>query len=76
MNALNKCRDAKSKSAAQRRAAAETKSAQDAADHCDALERYADDGGSWICPPQALEPKYDDKTVSAPSSLMGDLTRP
>jgi hypothetical protein len=60
MNALEKCRKAKNDVAAQRRAADEAEKAKDAADHCDALERFADDGGSWICPPSESR-SYRDK---------------
>jgi len=62
MNALDNRRGAKTDSAAQQRVADEAEKARDAADHCDALERFADDGGSWICPPREAE-----RGVSKPS---------
>jgi len=55
MNALDNRHGAKTDSAARRRAAEEAEKAKDAADRCDALERFADDGGSWICPPSNEE---------------------
>jgi len=45
MNAFNEYREANAGSAAQRR---EAEKAQDAADEEGYLERFADDGGSWI----------------------------
>jgi hypothetical protein len=62
MNAFNEYRDANEGTAVKRR---EMEKAQDAADENECLERFADDGGSWINVEQCEE-AYFKKSQSPP----------
>lgn len=71
MKALYKNGKTKNGGAARRRAADEAETVKDQAAECDALGRFADDGGSWRQPPGVENPACDAASKSRPGKTAG-----